>query len=299
MCKNYKIILLLLPSLCFVTAIVSGPINNDSALTVAKGLIIFREQIKYTKKSHDPSPLNRIAKILEVPSVLLYGLTEKIVLIGKYPFFRKKLMVRESGGYKTRKSFGFGDLTIRGKFRFFTSDEPGKTTRASVIAGIKFPTGSSRKKDCFGEIPRSIQLGTGSWDFPFGLVYTNVTLQREIDIVAQFKVNTKDKIGFKFGNIFRHDLSYQYRIFPKKVTATSSFIYAVIEANGIWKQKNKNCAIVDNNSGGYTLFISPGLQYVRERFVAEIAVQIPAIQKLNGQQPKVRFSFVAGFRALF
>jgi len=57
--------------------------------------------------------------------------------------------------------------------------------------------------------------------------------------------------------------------------------------------------VPDQNSGGYTLFVSPGIQYVSKRFVVEASVQIPAIQELNGKQPKIRFSLLAGIRAFF
>jgi len=299
--KNLKIAFLGIVSLRFAAPMIAAPINNDSAFTVAKGEYIFREQIRYTRRSGDPSPSNRIIETVQLPSVLLYGLTEKILLIGRYPLFHKKLTTGGPKGCQKRKSFGFGDLTIRGKFRFFTRDKPGKTSRASVFAGLKFPTGSSRKKDTFGLIPRPLQLGTGSWDVPFGLLFTNVSLQREIDIVAQYKVNGTDNSGFRFGDIFRHDLSYQYRIHPRKLpkTGVPSFVYAVIEFNGIFTQKNMNRCIADKNSGGYLLFVSPGIQYVKPQFVAEAAVLIPAIQHLNGKQPKTRFSLVAGIRALF
>ena len=301
---NIKMVLFGIMSLHFAVPMFAGPINNDTAFTVAKGEYIFREQIRLTRKSGDPSPSKRRVTILQLPTVLLYGLTPKILLIGKYPLFYKKLTTGGVSGVKgrrTRNNFGFGDLIIRGKYRFFTRDKPGKTSRASLFAGLKLPTGSSQKKDSFGLIPPPLQLGTGSWDVPFGLVYTNVTLQRQIDVVAQYKVNGTNSSGFRFGDTFRHDLSYQYRILPRKLpkTGVPAFVYAVIELNGIVAQKNKNCGIPDKNSGGYTLFVSPGIQYVNTRFVAEAAIQIPTIQDLNGKQPKTRFSAVAGIRLLF
>jgi len=286
--QHLKIASLGMVFLPFAMPMVAGPINNDTAFTLAKGEYIFREQIRYTRKCNDPSSFHRIVTIVELPTVLLYGVTEKILLIGKYPLFYKKLTACKAKGRQTRENFGLGDFTIRGKFRFFTHDKAGRTTRASVFAGLKFPTGSSQKKDALGLIPRPQQLGTGSWDVPFGFVFTAASLQHQIDIVAQYKVNGTNNTGFKFGNIFRHDLSYQYRIHPHKLpeTGVPAFVYAVIEFNGIVREKNKHCGITDNNSGGYTLFISPGIQYVKTRFVAEVAIQIPTIQNLNDKQTK-------------
>jgi len=231
--KNFKMAFLAIIFLHFIVPMSAGPINNDTALTVAKGEYIFREQIRYTRKSGDPSSLNRTVNIVQFPTVLLYGLSEKIILIGKYPLFYKKLTQTVEEERQTKKNFGFGDLTIRGKFRFLTRDKPGETSRASIFAGLKFPTGRSRKN------PRLLRLGTGSWDFPFGLLFTTVSLQRQIDTVVQYKINGTDNSGFRFGDTFRHDLSYQYRIYPGKLpkTGVPSFVYAVIELNGIVAKK--------------------------------------------------------------
>lgn len=43
------------------------------------------------------------------------------------------------------------------------------------------------------------------------------------------------------------------------------------------------------DSGAYMLFVSPGLQYVTRRWVAEISGQLPAVQKLNGSQLKTDY----------
>ena len=83
------------------------------------------------------------------------------------------------------------------------------------------------------------------------------------------------------------------------MTTVPSFLNIVIEANGIFSRKNKDQNVTIQDSGGYILFISPGLQYVTKRFIIETSIQLPAIQRLNGQQPKVRYVLVGGFRVLF
>jgi len=295
-------------AICFLVvpaSIVGAPINVDSALTVAKGLSIFRAQIRFTRKSGDPSPSDRIVEVTKLSTLLLHGITARFIVIESLPLFSKKLTLtpQPQGERIVRESAGFGDLTVLGKYRFFTRDKPGQTTRASVVAGLKFPTGRSDKKDIIGLIPPPIQSGTGSWDFPFGLLFSSASTQRELDIVFRAKINRTNDAGFKFGNIFLHDLAYQHRISThkdaKKPQSVPSFLYAVIEANGKLAQKNKNNDVVDDNTGGYLLFISPGILYVSTRFALEASIQIPTIQNLNGEQPKTRFSLVAGIRVFF
>lgn len=297
---NFLFLILFL--LIATPSVLSVPINNNTALTIAKGEILIREQLRFAKLRRDPSPLNRTINIFSLPSVLLYGITQKLAIFGIYPLLQKKLRLDTPEGRITRKTTGFGDLTILGKYRFFTYDKPVETYRASLIAGIKFPTGNSQKKDAFGEIPRPIQLGTGSWDFFGGGVFTWQTIKQELDIAVLYKTKTKAR-GFRFGDSFFHDISYQLRIhpweFPEEMKTVPSFLNIVIEANGIFIRKNKDQNVTIQDSGGYILFISPGLQYVTKRFIIETSIQLPAIQRLNGQQPKIRYVLVGGFRVLF
>jgi len=56
---------------------------------------------------------------------------------------------------------------------------------------------------------------------------------------------------------------------------------------------------VIGDSGGTTLFLAPGLQYVTQRWVAEISLQLPVIQELNGRQIKTDYHLNVGFRIQF
>ncbi len=52
----------------------------------------------------------------------------------------------------------------------------------------------------------------------------------------------------------------------------------------------------DPNSGGTSLFIDPGVQYVTKNWVLEAIVQLPAIQNLNGTALRNDYTVLAGFR---
>ena len=60
------------------------------------------------------------------------------------------------------------------------------------------------------------------------------------------------------------------------------FFYGVIEGNLAYKGKNRIAGLKDPNSGGTSLFVAPGVQYVTRRWIAEAIVQIPVTQDLNG-----------------
>lgn len=73
----------------------------------------------------------------------------------------------------------------------------------------------------------------------------------------------------------------------------------MIEANLIHQGKDRLAGHSDPDSGGTRLFLTPGIQYVTKRWIAEGAVQIPVSQDLNGAalendyiaRVSVRFNF--------
>ena len=59
----------------------AAPINTDTALPVNKGQFLWREQVRFLKAEDSTRDLEVIA----VPSVFVYGFTEKFALIGVAP----------------------------------------------------------------------------------------------------------------------------------------------------------------------------------------------------------------------
>jgi hypothetical protein len=111
--------------------------------------------------------------------------------------------------------------------------------------------------------------------------------------------NTKAN-GFECGDAFRFDASLQYRLWPRELgTGVPGFLYGIVEANLLHQAKNEINGASDPNSGGTTLFLSPGLQYVTKRWVIEGIVQLPAVQNLNGTALEDDFIVRTGFRVNF
>jgi hypothetical protein len=67
----------------------------------------------------------------------------------------------------------------------------------------------------------------------------------------------------------------------------------------IHQDNNETDGDEDPNSGGTTLFLVPGLQYVTKRWIVEAAVQLPINQDLNGTALENDFIVRAGFRLNF
>ena len=277
----------------------SAPITFNTALPVHAGGFVWRELFIYDKNSRDPSAANRDVKVSGLISVLGYGVTRDFALFGMLPYLDKRLDMDMGGQRVTRSDQGIGDLTLFGRYTAYQSDAPGRTFRVSPFLGVKAPTGRDDAQDGLGRLPPPIQLGSGSWDALGGVVATYQTLAYQIDSQLSYKAN-REANGFRFGNVANLDASFQYRLWPRTLgSGVPAFLYGVLEANLVRAEKNRIGGVDDPNSGGTTLFLSPGLQYVTRKWILEAGVQIPVMQNLNGAALKNDYIFNTGFRINF
>jgi len=275
----------------------AAPQTFNTALPVAKGDFVFREQFLYNKASNDPSLADRNLEVLGGISVLGYGSTSDLALFGILPYLDRELDLTVPGGQRiTRDTNGIGDAQLFARYTIFQKDLPGWTFRIAPFLGLKLPTGDDNNRDSFGRLPQPLQSGSGSWD-PFGgVTATYQTLDYEVDSQLSYKANTEAN-GLEFGDEFRFDTSLQYRLWPRELGAGApGFLYGIIETNLLHQAKNEIGGTNDPNSGGTKLFLSPGLQYATRRWVLEAIVQLPVVQNLNGTALEDDFIVSTGFR---
>ena len=266
----------------WMNAAVSAPITFNTALPVAKGEFVAREQWIINESGDDPSGADRDRTSRAVVSVLGYGVNSKLAVFGVLPYLNNELKVSTGGQRVTRRATGFGDLTVFGRYTVHQKDQPGRTFRVAPFFGVKAPTGEDDETDALGRLPSSIQVGSGSWDPFVGVVATHQTLRYQVDSQFSYRVNNEAN-NLDAGDVMRLDGSFQYRLRPRELTGgVPGFLYGVIEANLIHRDKNRVGGSTDPNSGGTTLFLTPGVQYITKRWIVEGAAQIPVSQNLNG-----------------
>lgn len=281
-----------------------APITFNTALPVHEDGFVLREQFVFMNNADDPTSARRDMEVTALVSVLGYGVTRDFALFGMLPYVDKRLDLRMGGQDISRNQRGFGDLTLLGRYTLYEVNAPGRTLRVAPFLGIKAPTGEDHASDGQGRLPPPVQIGTGSWDLLGGVVLTYQTLAFEIDTQASYRINREanhsDGTGFEAGNAFQLDGSLQYRLLPRSLGAgVPAFLYGVLEANLVHAAKNRVGGAGDVNSGGTTLFITPGLQYATRKWVLEAGVQMPVSQKLNGTALRNDYLFTTGFRVNF
>ncbi len=278
----------------------AAPQTFNTALPVAEGEAVFREQFLYRKADDDPGPANRDLEVSGGISVLAYGVTSDLTLFGMLPYLDKSLdLTTPADARITRGTSGFGDARIFARYTMYQKDGRGRSFRIAPFAGIELPTGDDDGRDSFGRLPQPLQSGSGSWDPFLGVVSTFQTLDFQFDAQIAYKANTKAN-GFEFGDELRLDASAQYRVWPRELRGgVPGFLYTGLEVNFLHRDNNRVAGTDDPHSGGESLFLAPTLQYVTKRWVLEGAVQVPVWQDLNGQALEDDMTVRAGFRLNF
>jgi len=278
----------------------AAPITFNTALPVARGEFIFRTQFIVIGKGDDVGPGQRDVSVTGAATVLGYGLSPDLALFGVLPFLNKEIDLNTAAGARIgRHSTGIADARLFGRYTVFKYNRRGRNFRVAPFFGVEIPTGDDNDGDKLGRLPATLQLGSGSWD-PFGgLVATYQTLDFQLDGEVSYKRNTRAN-DFEFGDEVRLDGSLQYRLWPRQLGGgVPAFVYGVLEANLAHRNRNRTGAVKDDNSGGTSLMIAPGIQYVSRRWILEAIVQIPVFQDLNGMALKDDATLRAGFRVNF
>lgn len=290
-------------TLVFSTPMVThaAPNTFNTALPVAQGEFIWREQAVFRERSSD-GPRDRDVSITALASVLGYGINSRLAVFGVAPyFFDKDLDVTTPMGRINRDTDGFGDVTAFARYTLYKNDFTGGTFRIAPVAGVTAPTGNDDETDRFGRLPRMLQTGDGAWDGFGGVVTTYQTLQYQVDAQVLYRENGRHD-GFARGDEARFDASLQYRVWPaslKNVSGTPGFVYALLESNLVHRDRNDVGSGVDQNSGGTQWLVAPGLQYIGRRWIFEGTVQLPAASNPHGDALEDETIVRIGFRRNF
>jgi len=266
-----------------------GQITMNTALPVTEGNTIIRMQTKFIRSTGDPSSMNRDLIVQAVPLVAVHGITERLAVFGVVPYLNKRLQVNTPLGRKTRKVQGLADARFFARYTLWQWNAIGETRRIAPFTGVEAPTGQDDATDGLGRLPQPLQLGSGSWDYFGGLVFTWQTLHWQIDVAPSYQYNSPAN-NFRFGQVVRLDAQGKYRVLPRRLgNGVPGFFYANLETNLIWQGKNQIDGTPDPNSGGATWYLVPGIQYVTVRAVLEAAIRLPVVQRLHGSALKNDF----------
>jgi hypothetical protein len=261
----------------------AAPIATNTALPLSAGEIIIREQFVMTRSSDSIGGTRRKVEQFEFRTVLGYGATSKLALFGVLPLVN----VNREFGDASASEFGLGDAALFARYEVFRSDKPGRTLRIAPYAGVRLPTGRDGK------------TGDGSVDVFGGVIATFASTQWVLDTQLRYDFN-READGLERGDSISFETSFQYRLVPGKLTQdTKAFVFGVLELSANHYDRDRLGGVTDPNSGGFQLYLTPGLQYATRRWIADLGVKVPIVNDLNGTALEPDYSIITSIRINF
>ncbi|MEQ1717325.1 MAG: transporter [Hyphomicrobium sp.] len=254
-----------------------------------------------------------------------YGLTSDLMIAARLPYVQRTDIreghVHEDDGegevHLRGDAAGIGDLSALAQWRFFNNQTSG--TEAAVLIGFKAPTGKTSETDSDGErFDAEFQPGSGSWDGMFGMALTQRSGQWSFDASLLYTVVGEGTQDTDLGDRVHYSAAVSYRLTSFNGANGPMFHGAkphhagdtghgtlhsesagpaldlIVELNGEWHDKQEAAGEADDNSGGHTLYIAPGLRLSQDKWSAFASLGIPVANTLNGIQAEPDWRLVTG-----
>ena len=179
-----------------------------------------------------------------------------------------------------------GDIRLSGRYqKALSSDDT-----VGIQFGLKLPTGKFDETNDLGLLAeRSLQPGSGTTDTLLGIYsyhrLAGATTTLFVQGLWQRPVDGRD--DYKPGQQLSLDTGLRY-------TLTRN-LNAQLQLNLLWKDRDRGLNAEADDSGGRSVFLSPGASYALTTVVQLYGfVQLPLYQYVNGTQLTADWSAVAG-----
>ena len=185
---------------------------------------------------------------------------------------------------------GITDLWLSGKYRFWR----GPQGHYAILVGVKFPTGVDDKENDAGEKLEAVeQPGSGSYDFATGFAYSRwLTADWTLDTNIQYILRTEGARDFEIGDRMDWNLATAYQVIPRNKYPNFA---PVGEINVKYLFRDEENGRDERNSGGTTVFLSPGVRIgVTSRLGVGASVSFPVFQNVLGEQQETDFKAAVG-----
>lgn len=184
-----------------------------------------------------------------------------------------------NGSEQTVSTHGLGDITLIGNYLLLNTGED-KTKKFKHTwmagAGVKLPTGDSNLEDKGVLVNPNFQLGTGSLDFLLSTVYTLRYQKAGLSVESGYKINTRNRNGYVFGNQFHASSQIFYW--------QNAGLFAFLPNAGVYFEqaaKHRDGTILQANTGGSSVQLMAGLETYVKGFTVGFTYKHPVNQYYN------------------
>ena len=207
---------------------------------------------------------------------------------------REHLHIHNHMGAQLEERWDFtalGDVRVMARRRLASFED--QTPSASVAAlnfGLKLPTGKTDRKNADGDAAeRSLQPGSGTTDLLVGASYSSQrpvqNLSTFVQGLMQLPLHSKDE--YKPGNRVSLDAGVRYGVGEQ--------VGLLLQANGLWRGRDRGAEAEPEDTGGTSLFLSPGVSYSIGKAINLYGFfQVPLYQYVNGVQLTAKRAYTIG-----
>jgi hypothetical protein len=311
----------------------AGPIATISATTLDRGQSVAGVVVEFINL--DPLPLSKLGGhphphnldgIWSTSLVYAYGITNDLTVSLRLPFVRRTNIYDHHDG-DLGDSAGVGDLSVMGQYRFFNNRA--LQMESALLFGVKLPTGDTSVSAATGDrFEAEFQPGSGSVDYLLGLAFTKRFGAWSFDTNVLYQFTNEGVQDTNLGDRFLYNAAVSYRMIG--FTAPSGRMNAglpppmyhggpkarhhhheeapvsrgpaldlVLEVNGEWHDNQRANGKSDPNSGGNTIYLSPGLRLSMDRWSSFLSVGVPIVSEPNGLQPEPDWRILSGMTVNF
>lgn len=203
-----------------------------------------------------------------------YYLGKRVQLFAFIPYMYNDMNGTDQKVY----AHGLGDVSVVANYVILNTGNQGSDFKHLLLAGggLKLPTGKFDLTDQGKIINRNFQMGTGSLDVIVNAVYTIRYKQAGMNFETGYKVNTRNRDHYLFGN--------QYRASGQLFFWQKAGPLSVLPHGGVYFEQaamHKERDIYQVNTGGEAWLASGGLDIYIKSVTLGINFQRPMAQRYN------------------
>jgi len=300
---------------------ITGPIVTLPARLMPKGT--WAVTTRFELISFDPLPddvleasaivaedLHSMDQLMSPSLSLAYALLDRFSVVAQLPYVRRdnireghlELGVPEVHSHGDSK--GLGDLTLLGQLRMTNA---AASTQAALLAGIKLPTGQTDVLAADGTpFESEHQPGSGSTDLLLGVSVSVGSGRVSFDGDMLGTITGEGTDETNLGTRVNVDAAVSARLgreqegAPGQESHSRLVFDGVLELNGETHDRQTVGNLVDQDSGGNLIYLSPGLRAGHAgRWSVSASVGFPVFQDLNGTQTEASMRVLVGLGVAF
>jgi len=224
-----------------------------------------------------------------------WGITATLPIVRRTHFH----LQNEDDGTQTPENWKFtevGDLRLLGRYQFSPTETREHTLgQSGLLFGLKLPTGSFKVRNSDGErAERTLQPGSGTTDALFGAFLRRALPLKDLSWFVQglVQVPFTTREDYRPGRRINIDAGIRYEATEK--------LGLLLQMNGLIRGRDSGAQAEAEDSGGRSLFLSPGVAYALTKDLQVYSfLQLPLYQFVNGVQLVADRALVVGLSTRF